>query len=248
MQPWLHLQGGATRPTGFAVFGERSSGTNFARVLLKKNLNIGPRSDLGWKHGFPHALAYPDEVLIVVVFREAFAWLRSMYAKPWHASAALQRLSFSRFIRAEWDSVVNRADYFGLPPGSPLIGCALQHDRHPLTGARFGNPIALRNAKLAGFLGLANRATNVAMIRHEALTAEPEAALAVLRESFGLGGPDGFRGVHRKLGARFAPAVPDRPPPPGEFSAADRAFVLDRLDLRQEAWIGYAYPEGGAVA
>ena len=238
---WIAIRADGPRPAAFAVFGERCSGTNYARALIRRNLGLPARDDLGWKHGFPHALAYPETVLAVVVVREAFAWARSLYARPWHAPEALQRLAFSAFLRAPWDSVVDRADYFGLPRRSDLIGAPLQLDRDPFSGAPFANIFRMRNAKTAAFLGMARRCPNFVALRHEDLAAAPEAVLARLGAAFGLalGGP--FRGVHRRLGTRFAPKVADRPPPPERFAAEDRAFVLAELDRAQERRLGYDY-------
>ncbi len=237
----MALRAEGPRPTGFAVFGERCSGTNFARALIKRNLGLAVRDDLGWKHGFAHMLAIPEDVLVVVVVRDAFDWAKSMFAKPWHADAQMQRLGFSQFLRAPWTSVVDRPDYFGLPRGCDLIGAPLQLDRHPITGAPFANIFRMRNAKTAAFLGFEARHANFVALRHEALARSPESVLGHLREAFGLEEGDGFRGVHRRLGSRFAPKVADRPAAPQEISPADRAFILEELDLRQERRLGYHY-------
>ncbi len=235
------LRADGPRPTGFAVIGERCSGTNFARALIKRNLGLAVRDDLGWKHGFPHTLAYPRDVLLVVVVRDALDWAKSMFAKPWHAPETMQRLGFSEFLRAPWESVVDRPDYFGLPKGSELIGAPLQLDRHPITGAAFANILQMRNAKTAAFLGLENRHASFVALRHEALARSPETVLNDLRRAFGLEEAGAFRGVHRRLGSRFAAKVADRPAAPQQISPADRAFILGELDLGQERRLGYRY-------
>ncbi|WP_208347598.1 hypothetical protein [Pseudaestuariivita rosea] len=95
--------------TQFQVLGERSSGTNVLSAFINRNTRLAPSTHLGWKHGFPQAQFYPRNLLTVVSFRHPLDWVRSMHRKPWHAAPRLQGLSFSDFIRAEWESVIDNA-------------------------------------------------------------------------------------------------------------------------------------------
>lgn len=221
------------------MLGERNSGTNYVRATLKRNLGLTATDLLGWKHGFPHMLAVPTRMLVVAVVRDPFDWSRSMHAKPWHAPKAMQRLTYSDFIRAPWQSVVDRHDYFGLEKGDARIGAPLQHDRHPLTGAAFDNIFEMRNAKVAALLGIANRGCHFAMLRFETVRDDPEGVLAEMAVAFGLEQPDTIRPLHRRLGARFVARVNDRPSPPAEIGATDRRFILRTLDRRQESRLGF---------
>ena len=51
-------------------------------------------------------------MLVLGLVRNAMSWALSMYAKPWHTSPQMQALPFSDFIRAPWDTRVDRARYF----------------------------------------------------------------------------------------------------------------------------------------
>ena len=228
-------------PDSYQVLGERSSGTNFLNVVLKRNTTMAPVSIQDWKHGFPNVLAVPGNVLVLVSVRNALDWCLSMHAKPWHTTAELQALGFAGFLRAPWDTRVNRADYFGLKRGDPRVGSVLQQDRHPVGGAKFANPVHMRNTKLAAWLGLLAREFNVAIVRHEATAAAPKAVLAELAAVFGFGVRPDFTGVGRRLGSKFRSAVENRPPTPDRIGGTDRAFILDQLDLKQEARLGYHY-------
>ena len=129
------------------VLGERSSGTNFVKRLIGQNSALRPVELLGWKHGFPQAVAVPPDIAVVLCVRRAEDWARSMFAKPWHTSPDMQAMPFSDFLRAEWDTRLDKMRYFediGLPAAQ---GQPLQLDRHPMTGARFENLFALRRAK-----------------------------------------------------------------------------------------------------
>ncbi len=236
----LLVQCGPTVPTRFQVLGERSSGTNLATRLLVRNTPLRRSDILGWKHGFPAALAVPADLAVICVVRNAADWARSMHAKPWHTTPAMQDLDLSAFLRAPWDTIIDRPRYFG--DARELVGQPLQQDRDPLTGAVFANLFALRRAKLTGLLSYLNRGCTCALLRLETLQAAPEATLDRLRDALDLptrGAP--FRPVVRRLGSRFKPALPSRPRTPARLSASDLDFLRGEIDARQEAALGYSY-------
>ena len=127
--------------TNFQVFGERSSGTHIVGRFLMRHTQLKIIHDYGWKHGFPAMPAVAPNHLIVVVFRDAENWMRSMHAKPWHCSPRMQRMEFSEFIRARWDGIVDREDAFPWT-NSGTLNMDLQLDRHPMTGKRFRNMVS----------------------------------------------------------------------------------------------------------
>ncbi|MGR3320979.1 MAG: hypothetical protein ACU0DK_03490 [Pseudooceanicola sp.] len=226
--------------TRFQVLGERSSGTNFAKRILGRNTAMKPTEALGWKHGFAQMTAVPPDMLVVCTMRNAADWVRSMHAKPWHCTPALQALPLGDFLRAEWDTLVDRPRYFG--GAEDLVGAPLQHDRHPLTGARFRDIFALRQAKLSALMGFAARDCNLVFARMEEVTARPEAFVDAVIGGFDLPAREGaFRGVSRRLGSRFKPAIPDRPETPDQLSEADLRLLRSRVDAGQEAALGYEY-------
>ncbi|WP_417603274.1 hypothetical protein [Primorskyibacter flagellatus] len=228
--------------TRFQVFGERSSGTNFVNRLIGRHTGLTPIEDLGWKHGFPHMTAIPRDVAVICVVRNAVDWARSMFAKPWHCTPAMQSLPFDAFIRAEWDTIADRPRYFPQVQALGGAGAPLQLDRHPLTGRRFANIFDLRRHKLEGLLGLAERECCVVFVRLESAQAAPEAFLSDLCAGLHLPVPDApFRPVNKRLGSRFKPAVPSRPDLPNRMSAGDRAFMLSCLDTVMESGLGYDY-------
>ena len=222
------------------MLGERSSGTNLAKKLLARNAPMQPTEALGWKHGYPSALAIPADLAVICMVRNAAAWALSMHAKPWHTVPALQALAFPAFIRAPWETVIDRARYFD--GGEALVGQPLQGDRDPLTGRVAPNLFALRRAKLAGLLSYLDRGCTCALIRTETLQADPEGTIRRLLAGLGLPeSPEPFRGVTKRLGARFKPSVERRPPTPREIGDEDRAFLRAELDLPLEAKLGYSY-------
>ncbi len=224
--------------TRFQVLGERSSGTNFVKRLLGRNSALTPTEALGWKHAFPHARAIPSDLLVIGVVRRADDWLLSMHAKPWHCTAQMQSLAFSDFIRAPWQTIVDRPRYFDGAREAGDVGQPLMHDRHPLTGEAFANLLALRSAKLGGLLSYTARECNFVMLRLEDVTADPHGFLDRLAPA---GWTGTLRPVVKRLGAKFKPAVAERPKTPDAMPDKDRDWLCAQIDAAQEAQLGYVY-------
>lgn len=230
------------RPRRFQVMGERSSGTNFVKRLVDGNSHLANSEALGWKHGAPSMLAIPSDLCVICAFRSADRWALSMHSKPWHARPFLQELAFSDFIRAPWDTRVDRPRYFPWADGPEYRGQPLQADRHPVTGALYRNLFEMRKVKMAALLGFVLRHNSVVMVRMETLQAAPEAFLADLSTALDLPARDlPFKPVTKRLGAKFKPAVPTRPETPRELSAEDHSFMLEQLELGTEEAMGYRY-------
>lgn len=227
-------------PARFQVLGERSSGTNLARRLLARNTPMAATEDLGWKHGFPSALAIPPDLAVICMVRNAADWALSMHAKPWHATAAMQALPLSDFIRAPWQTTIDRARYF--PDSKALVGQPLQQDRDPATGAPFDNLFALRRAKLAALMGYTARDCTCVILRTERLQADPQGTIDAIAAGLGLAPRSArFRGIGKRLGARFRPVLATRPATPETLSGRDVEFLKRNCDAAQEAALGYLY-------
>ena len=232
---------GDTPIARFQVLGERSSGTNFVKRLLGRNTPLKPTEALGWKHAFAHMMAVPADMAVICVVRRADSWARSMFDKPWHTTPQMQALEFGAFIRARWDSIIDRPRYFeGLVPDG-AVGAPLQQDRDPVTGARYANLFALRTAKLRAMLSFLQRDCTCAVIRMETAQADPEATLATLSSAFGTSTNTTYRPVVKRLGSKFKPAVADRPTLPDAWSDTDLAHLRANIDTNLETALGYTY-------
>lgn len=230
-------------PTMFQVLGERGCGTNVIRKTIEKNTHLFRTEGLGWKHGFPGMVAIPRDLIVVCAFRHAAAWALSVHRRPWHLDPALQPLGFSDFLRSEWRTIVDRPrDFEQIHPETDVAGQPLQFDRHPLTGKRFENLFALRRAKTAAFMGIANRDCSYAWVQLETLRSGPETFINRFQQAYGVPAyRDFFRPVNRHLGGRFNASVPKRPKTPDQMSDDDMAFLRANLDLDAEAQLGYRY-------
>ncbi|MEP5632151.1 MAG: hypothetical protein ABJP79_09740 [Tateyamaria sp.] len=239
----LHTQHNTDTPiTRYQVLGERSSGTNFVKRLIGRNSPLKPTEALGWKHSAPHMLAIPHDMAVICAVRRADTWAQSMFQKPWHTTPAMQALSFSDFIRAEWDTIIDRPRYFEGLVMDGSQGSPLQADRDPLTGARYENLFALRRAKLNAHLSMLGRNCTCIVVRTEDAQSAPEATLDAILT--GLGHPARsvpFRPVVKRLGSKFKAAVPNRPEAPADWSPEDHAFLRAQTDKAQEDNLGYSY-------
>lgn len=237
-----------TPPRMFQVLGERGSGTNFVRKLIDKNVALFRTEGMGWKHAMPHSVGIPDNLLPIVVVRDARTWALSMHKRPWSAHPDLQLLGFSEFIHHPWDAIVDRAaDFEEIHPEMQVEGNILQFDRHPITGLPFDNLFDLRRNKLASMLGLSNRGCNLAVVRFESVLEDPGAFVNALRDQLGVAPNkrvvgDEIRMPNRRMGNNFNDSHKgQRPETPKSFPDSDLDFLRSATDTATERQLGYAY-------
>jgi hypothetical protein len=150
-------------------------------------------------------------------------------------------MSFRDFIRCRWDSIVDVAAHFALPDGDPREGEILQFDRHPITGRAFGDILELRNVKLAAHLGIWNRDINVVLCSLEYISRASEMFIKRIGQAFALSVAEPFSIPSGHFGWPWRKEFRDVTLPPIGLEPEDRAYVMSRLDLAQEASIGYQY-------
>jgi hypothetical protein len=225
----------------FQVLGERGCGTNVIRKIVHESLNIRKTEALGWKHGFPAMVAVPPRFLTIVAVRPAQAWAHSLYKRPWHATRAMQSLGFSAFLRAPWDSYVDKVSHFdNIAPRLLPEGHALQWDRHPVTGEAFETIFAMRNLKHRALLGMPARGASVVYVALDAFNAAPRTFLSDLASAFNLTETErGYAPVRRRMGNRFTPAVAERAPAPDRWQQADLDWMHSQLDHHIETTLGF---------
>ena len=225
-----------------AVFGERSSGTNVSEYVLRHAFGVNVNSELGWKHGLVQGAGIAKDTLVVVSVRDPYDWVKSMYDKPWHCTDAMRNLGFSGFIRAEWESVIDRPkNYFGLPLQN-YRNIPLLQDRNPITGLKYENLLRMRTTKLHHWTGLANGLCNLAIWRFEAFKQHPAAILDTISRGFDLNlrpfdwpeQPMGVMPPDKRLGK------------PSAISPQDTAFINSQLDAGLEQSLGYSLSQSGA--
>jgi len=131
----------------------------FFRATKKRNL--------GWKHAFPPsrealraAAGEATPVLFITLTKNPYAWLLSLYRRPYHAHRVYS--SFSQFLAEPWTTVAR--------------------ENAPATIA---NPVELWNQKNASYLALGGYA-NCVLCRYEDLVDDPKGFLETLCREQGL--------------------------------------------------------------
>ncbi|MCF8360272.1 MAG: hypothetical protein K9H26_16080 [Prolixibacteraceae bacterium] len=226
------------------LYGERASGTNYLIQLLLKNIpNILHTSQYGWKHFFPpNTFPNSDRCLFLVIYRDPFDWIRSLYLQPHHVHPSLKNISFSDFIRSEWQCVYDElANVF---PGDEKYGKEMMFERNPKNGKRFENVIKLRNAKIRAFETLRNKVKHIEYIRYEDLANEPEKFVNMLAQKYDLHAIRPFENITTYKG--ITPRA-YRPKTYKDFSEDDLKFILLNIDIAIEKKIGYSSSFSGKI-
>lgn len=228
------------------VWGERCSGTNYVNVLTRQNTKCNTTKSLGWKHGFVQQNAIPRNTLVICSMRNSTSWIKSLFQKPWHATQEVQDASFSDFIRMPFETRVDQVKYFP----KAQVGDVIQQDRHPITGAAFETPFAMRTAKHAAMLGLRERGCNVVFVHFERVLVNPQRFVEDIDRDFGVKLKFHRKEVAKRHGWRFN-SLNGKPRDVsiGDMTAADQA-VLDAQAVSDiERRLGYCgdaaagYPE-----
>ena len=221
----------------FQVYGERCSGTNFLIKLMERNVTSAAFTEaFGFKHWFvPDDLTLPADTLGLVIAREPHEWLQSLHEKAWHHPPEIAALPFSDYIRHEWVCLWDDP-WLEVGPDDPRWMTEMMHERHPATGERVADALAIRRLKAENFAGLGARSPAWAALRTEDLQRDPRGFLNALgRWGIACGPYDAVTTYKGEGGEAYVPKM--RPP----LSAEDAAWVRDRLDPQAEGLLGYGW-------
>jgi hypothetical protein len=129
--------------------------------------DVTRKKNLGWKHAFaPSPLDLhtahvdPTRILFLTLTKNPYAWLISLYRRPYHAKRRYE--NFSHFLSAPWETVAREK-----------------------AGRAFANPIELWNQKNASYLRLGEYATSL-VCRYEELLEDPSHFLKTLCIDYGI--------------------------------------------------------------
>jgi hypothetical protein len=245
----------------FHVLGERCSGTNYVEALVEENFEELSSCPCIQKHFIPWYLdkrkinstpyyKVPREnLLYIVVIRNALDWLRSFYEMPHHVDYSLRKMSFTDFLRAPWKAKAekidnNEARFWKMQTSGQLDSekykdsLAYYIDRmDPVTKQPFKNVLHLRTRKYQNYLQFSHYVNNIIYVKYEDVLASPQDFIqfvAFLTES----NPSTYypiltyKGDYKKI---------YKPKQYFDISNADKTHILSELDLNQEKEFGYNY-------
>lgn len=224
--------------TRFQVFGQRCSGTNALVKLIEANFPaLQFTEEFGFKHWFvPDTRDIPTDVLTIVIARDVSQWVQSLHRNPWHAHPRLKTMSFSRFIRAEWDSVWDE-DFWGIDKDDERYGLPIEEEMCPSTGRRFRNVLDKRSAKLENWLGVCSRSSASVVCNHANLVNDPIAVIEAVTEAARCSPKPVYEPISSYKGQREVPFEPQRYP---ELSVDDRAHIEKHIEVGLEMRFGLA--------
>ena len=229
------------------LFGERCSGTNFVSSLITKNFkHVELTTDFGGKHWFLkdhfprcrpsvstdteciRSLSHNNsDTLFLCIFRNPFDWLRSIHARPYHASNHAD-IPITQFIRKPWLS-------FERYPANRYW--PLREDNFWFIEEAI-NLLKLRSMKIQHLLNLQYRVENCRFIRYESLL-EDNGYLASIASDFQIKlkhsdiiGEDRYFG--RAPGTKFSLTVYP------VLREDDIEYIIHELDWELERKIGYS--------
>lgn len=234
-----------TAITTFKIYGERCSGTNFVETLIKQNFPaIRQGKRYNWeKHNFVNPPFALDTALAVVVVRDVFEWLKSLHRSPHQVDYWYRDVDFSGFLRHEWSGVFNGY----LIPNQrqlPVRFKELMYERHPMTGERIKNVVELRNLKLASQLKVRNLYRNWIILRFDEAREAPQSLVKRMAEHFNLKAAPDFLPVKKDVSHFALPGDVEgkgRQREYATFTPKDRAFVMENLNMDNEALLGFPY-------
>lgn len=209
------------------ILGERCSGTNYLEKLLKKNL-IGVKIGfpLNYKHTFLDVICEgykdSDDILFVVIYRNFFDWVRSLFNNPQHVDHDYNK-TFSSFIRSEW-----KCTY---PDGREIL-----NERNIMTMERFKNIFELRKAKLINHTNVKNVTKNYISINYEHLKKNYKPIIKFIADKFKIKMTNNIQNITTYKGLADKPYVDTEY---FDFDKEDISFIAKNLDAEVETSVGY---------
>jgi hypothetical protein len=168
----------------FTIFGERNSGTNYLQKTLQQMLYLKYTNEYGFKHWYikdvvPRgvnntttdnecikSINDSDDTLIIVIVRNIYDWVGSMYKKPYHIKN-INTKSIFEFVSNKY--IAYEKGPGGHKEGSKTAWLKNKNHKYPYFMEEADNLIELRNLKNNHFYNLRNRVKHYYLIRQEYL-------------------------------------------------------------------------------
>ncbi|HKM92319.1 MAG TPA: hypothetical protein VJY41_01570 [Prolixibacteraceae bacterium] len=183
----------------------------------------------------PETFPNSKNCLFIVIYRNPFDWLRSLHLQPHHTHPSLKNISFSKFIRTEWQCIWD--EWANVHPDDDKYRKEMLFERNPITGERFENVIQLRNAKIKAFELLKKKVTHIEYVRYEDLVKEPDEFLNKLAEKYLLPLKNTFENIITYKG--ITPKT-YKPKTYNEITPDDLEYIMINIDVAFERKIGYS--------
>lgn len=205
------------------ILGERCSGTNYLELLLNQNFNIKTEVDEKHWHINPNNINYSDSNLYIIMARNVYDFLRSLYIQRHHVPSRIFRKNFSQFIRTEWYSIRSGVDF--------------RNDWNPRTKEHYSNILKMRSGKYKHWFDLQGVVPNFYYINYEELRSDHEFILTSISEKFNI--PlIGREIVNVNTYKKTSETYKKKTYPP--IKAGDLNYINEQLDWNMEQKLGYS--------
>lgn len=165
------------------IFGLRCSGTNYLEQLILLNTSqVRIVKAIGHKHLWNtrfHQKQLPEDVQIIIIVRNPYDWLRSIYLEPHHCPELLG-LSFTDFLNHPWNA------YMGKIWNAPLPSRRMQIVKTGKQFEKYDHVIHLRNSKMKILADLHRDLSTCQYVRYETLNEDPNRILKELMKNAGV--------------------------------------------------------------
>jgi hypothetical protein len=172
-----------------------------------------------------------DDCLFVVVFRNAYDWIRSFYRTPWDAAPDVQSRSFAEFIRLPWEIEAISSTMLAQLRYNPWI------DRNPQDGSLFETVLDLRKSKIENMLLIKEKVGNIYYVNYESVLENPREFIREIQNLFGLKQRRPFSPIDSYKGDTCKGAYSPKSYPP--LSESDLEYINQKLDFALENRMGY---------
>eukprot|EP01138_Halocafeteria_seosinensis_P005089 gb/GECG01005203.1/.p1 GENE.gb/GECG01005203.1/~~gb/GECG01005203.1/.p1 ORF type:complete len:377 (+),score=21.51 gb/GECG01005203.1/:1-1131(+) len=154
--------------TKVLLFGERRSGTNFFTSLIKNSFEVDVMSlNKHWPYTPDRSRGFdsdPPSVLVVIVVKDLYAWLRSLYKRPYHITPSS---SFGDFLTKPYASYHEGKEIFDRP-----------------SRWSYDSVVEMRSRKYKSYLQTAHIFPHVALLSYESALANVSRAIEYLQTHF----------------------------------------------------------------
>ena len=168
----------------YTIFGERNSGTNYLKKVLQQHLKLKFTREYGWKHWYikgvtPRGIENTttdnecikpitdsDDTLFVIIVRNVYTWVGSMYKKPHHIKN-INKNSLFEFISNKY--IAYEKGPGGHKEGTKTAWLKNSDHEYPYFMEEADNLIELRNLKNNHFYNIRNNVKHYFFIRQEFL-------------------------------------------------------------------------------
>jgi hypothetical protein len=254
----------------FKILGERCTGTNFVESLIKLNclhiqdashLEYGHKHFIWWlgseisnaeikKMGFnPKDFFFQnsENCLFVVVVRNPYDWIRSLYAQPHYirnitaeelkTKIASKGVAKAHFSSKKYENFIQflLAPYLHVPMYEEDF--SFLDNYHPELKRTFKNILEVRKYKYLNYLKLYDFVNNYIFVRYEDVDSDPEGFLDYLKQAYQLELSSEVDNVDTYKGYNEIKYVPKTYPP---FELSHLNYINQNLDWKLEGFFGYS--------